>query len=248
MSSWKGWRLTAAGARLQTKVEAGEPLVLKEIAVGSGDAGEDNLADYTSLKKLEQRLPISGKEITDQGTVKITAVMVNTELTEGFFVREMGLYATDPDEGDILYLVAVDSLPDYFPAFNGESAISEEFVINIKVSDSANVVINLDGAALVSSAMLRAEIEAHNTNPYAHAELFKKALNAETAKRLAEKFKLSLAGDVSGSVAMDGSGDVMLQATVAVISNETIAEILDSEYVPGEDAVPLTNSDIDSVF
>lgn len=248
MSSWKGWRLTAAGARLQAKVEAGEPLVIKDIAVGSGEAGEDNLVDYTALKKLEQRLPISGKEITDEGTVKITAIMANTELTEGFFVREMGVYAADPDEGDILYLIAVDSLPDYFPAFNGESAISEEFVINIKVSDSANVLINLDGAALVSNAVLRAEIEAHNTDANAHAELFKKALEAETAKRLAKEFILSLTGDISGKVSVDGSGDVALQAAVGEIPNETIAEILDSEYVPSEDAVPLTSSDIDSVF
>ena len=248
MSSWKGWRLTAAGARLQAKVEAGEPLVLKEIAVGSGDAGENNLADYTALKKLEQRLPISGKEITDQGTVKITAIITNTELKEGFFIREMGVYATDPDEGDILYLVAVDSLPDYFPAFNGESAISEEFVINIKVSDAANVIINLDGSALVSNAVLNAAIAAHNNNPDAHTELFKQAKDAETAKRLAEKFTLSLTGDISGTVSIDGGTDVTLQATVGEIQNETIAEILDSEYVPSEDAVPLTNSDIDSVF
>lgn len=248
MSSWKGWRLTTAGVRLQAKVEAGEPLVIKEIAVGSGDVGTDNLVDYTDLKKLEQRIPVSRKEITDEGTVKITAIMANTELTEGFFVREMGVYATDPDEGDILYLVAVDSLPDYFPAFNGESAISEEFVINIKVSDAANVVINLDGAALVSNAVLQAEITAHNTDPNAHAELFKKAIDAETAKRLAKKFTISLAGDVSGKVSLDGSSDVTLQAAVGEIPNETIAEILDSEYVPGEDAVPLTNDDINSVF
>lgn len=32
------------------------------------------------------------------------------------------------------------------------------------------------------------------------------------------------------------------------ITNETIAEIVESEYMPGEDAVPLTNSDIDTVF
>lgn len=35
---------------------------------------------------------------------------------------------------------------------------------------------------------------------------------------------------------------------VEAITNETIAEIVGSDYVPSEDAVPLTNSDIDTVF
>lgn len=45
----------------------------------------------------------------------------------------------------------------------------------------------------------------------------------------------------------DSKGNVQVELA-DVIPNETIAEILESEYVPSEDAVPLTNSDIDSVF
>lgn len=226
MSKWKGWQLTVAGARLQAKVEAGATLVIKEIGVGSGEVGQDNPANYTALKKLEQRLPITDKEVTDQGVCKITAIMVNSALAEGFFVREMGVYATDPDDGDILYLVAVDELPDYFPAFSGETAVSEEFVVNIKVGDTAKVEINLDSAALVSNAVLDAAIRAHNTDADAHAELFEKAKNAETAKRLAEAFTLTLAGDVSATIDIDGSGDVVLQTKVRAVTENELEEII----------------------
>ena len=62
MSSWKGWRLTAAGARLQTKVEAGEPLVLKEIAVAAM-LGKIILQIIQPLKSLNSVYRLAEKKL-----------------------------------------------------------------------------------------------------------------------------------------------------------------------------------------
>lgn len=45
----------------------------------------------------------------------------------------------------------------------------------------------------------------------------------------------------------DSNGDVHIELGEA-IPNETIAEIIESDYVPSGDAVPLTTNDIDTVF
>ena len=57
---------------------------------------------------------IQGISVTGEGRSRIRISFSNAGLAEGFYLREMGLYANDPYEGEILYAATnADTRPDY---------------------------------------------------------------------------------------------------------------------------------------
>lgn len=69
----------------------------------------------------------------------------------------MGLFATDPDEGEILYSIIFDSRrPIYLPPEGGAVTVSEEFAYNIIVGNASTVFCQrLIRSGLVTAAMLK---------------------------------------------------------------------------------------------
>ena len=67
--------------------------------------------------------------------------MENTELTAGYDIREFGIFATDPDKGEILYSIATASTSDYMPAYNGIAPSVVKMSYYLEVSNAAHVKI-----------------------------------------------------------------------------------------------------------
>lgn len=151
MPNWSGLILTKQGRQLQAKVEAGTQLALTKLKLGSGVLPEGKqLEELTDLVTPKQNIGIATIEAQDDGTCKVSATISNIGLTAGYYVRELGVYATDPDKGEILYLVATDSAPDYLPAEGGATAVSQEFCVYVSVSNTDNVVAQIDAGALAT--------------------------------------------------------------------------------------------------
>ena len=102
MANWNGLQLTNKGIALQAKVQAGTQLHITKLKLGSGvvPSGTD-IKTLTDLITPEQNLGIGGKEAIDD-YCKISSTISNTELETGYYVRELGVFAQDPDEGEIL--------------------------------------------------------------------------------------------------------------------------------------------------
>ena len=66
----------------------------------------------------------------------------------------MGLFATDPDVGEILYLVCVDLDPDKMPNKNASSPVTLTYQFEIVTSNMANVTAVISPAGLVTVSML----------------------------------------------------------------------------------------------
>jgi len=153
MANWSGGLLTTKGQALQAKVDAGQTeLLITKMKIGSGTA--DSLQNLTDLVEPQQNIAISGITAADNLTT-ITGVITNAGLTEGFYVRELGVYATDPDDGEILYSVTADSAPDYLPAEGDSVTVSQEFNYYIAVSNASNVSATLSTSGLVTTGMLQ---------------------------------------------------------------------------------------------
>ena len=67
------------------------------------------------------------------------------DLKNGYYVKEIGIFATDPDEGEILYALAIAETDqwDYMPAFNDllPSTITIDFLL--EVSNAKDVTIHM---------------------------------------------------------------------------------------------------------
>lgn len=154
MSRWGKFTLTNKGAALLSKVQTrGVALSFTNIKIGSGQHSETmDLKELESLAAEKQTIGISSKNVIDSTTCKLVAIITNIGLAAGYYIREIGLYANDPDEGEILYMINYDSVPDYLPAESEGSVVEQDFSIFAKVNDAETVVISVDYNTLAKKA------------------------------------------------------------------------------------------------
>lgn len=175
MPNWNGLVLTKKGQLLQAKVGTGVVLALTKMKLGSGVLPKGtSLEDLTDLVAPEQNVGIASKEVlTDQKMCKISATITNVGLSAGYYVRELGVFANDPDDGEILYAVTSDSAPDYIPSEGGSTAVSQEFAVYISASNASDVKVSIDPGALATMGYVETAIADHNSLATAHENRFK---------------------------------------------------------------------------
>lgn len=154
MSNWGKPVLTKQGLKLQAKVDAGNAMQLTKCRLGSGTIGSgQQLEDLTELVAPVQTLPIASVTYSDDShACIISAVTDNSNVTTGYYLREFGIYAKDPDNGEILYAVASDSEPDFIPAKGTSTVISQEIGVALTFANAANVTaaVNTSATATIS--------------------------------------------------------------------------------------------------
>ena len=141
--------LTKKGIELLAKAQAGKCTIkLTGAVTGSGSYSDDeDLTTMTSLKEPQQTFGLNVVKVQNETNVYAKFVITNKPdngpLTQGYYVKEIGIYAEDPDGGEILYAIAtaVEDQWDYMPSFNGmlASTITVEFLI--EVANASEVVI-----------------------------------------------------------------------------------------------------------
>lgn len=144
--------MTIKGLELLAKAQAeGAIINITRVAAGDGayESGED-LTRLTCLKSERQTFaPDSVTRINDTN-VNVQATFTNypngTPLETGYRVSEVGVFATDPDEGEILYTIATSDEPDYMPSYNGviPSLIPVTFLIEVANADNVTITVDLD--------------------------------------------------------------------------------------------------------
>lgn len=145
--------LTKKGAALIAKSQAGLTTIqFTRFATGNGGYGtSEDLASRTSLKTEKQSFGISTKTIVNNETLVLKIIVSNINLVEGYYIKEVGLFATDPDEGEILYSIAtaVTDKWDYLPAYNDLSPSTITLEYRTTTSNASSVTIQGGTGALV---------------------------------------------------------------------------------------------------
>lgn len=152
MSNWGKPVLTKKGLLLQAKVDAGAEMSLTKCKLGSGELPSgQSLEDLTELITPVQTLGIASVSYSaDDKACEITTVTDNSGLTEGYYLSEFGVYAQDPDDGEILYAVVNDDTPDYIPANGTATVISQELAIALSFSNATNVTALVNTSAIAT--------------------------------------------------------------------------------------------------
>lgn len=159
---WNPSKLTTAGKALLAKAQAGQTSIqITKAQTGSGSySSGENIESRTALKTPKQTFPIQNKVISDaDNTVILKIAITNKSETEtlstGYDITEFGIFAQDPQKGEILYSIATASTSDYMPAYNGVLPSVINMSYYLEVSNAANVTINSAGALA-----LQADLEA----------------------------------------------------------------------------------------
>lgn len=154
MSMWTSCIPTAKGRALQAKAEAGALLRITKMRLGSGETKAEDIETMTELKQPVLDVPISSTSAKD-GICTVKGGMWTSEVATGFYARELGLYAQDPDEGEILYMVSIDSAADFVPPASFKPAYEVSYTMHIGFGSAQNVSINVGSNSLVDVELLQ---------------------------------------------------------------------------------------------
>ena len=179
-------RFTDEGKALQAKAQAGTALKFTKMQLGDGELGSQAIAAMTGLVNPLITVGISDvKAGNNYATVKSN--FSNSGLTTGFFWREIGVFAANPEKpndrnSDILYCYAnAGSLAEYIPAA-GSEIIEKIISIPCIIGDAENVSAEVASGIYATQEELKEHIGNKN-NPHGVTAEQVGALTDESLKK-----------------------------------------------------------------
>lgn len=161
--------LTYAGHDLMAKCFTGNKLDISKVVMGDGELplGIETVKELNSVISPKMTLPVAFRRVDGTGTAVLECEYKNDGLDKGFFARELGVYAIDPDTGDeVLYAYRnTGKYAEYVPAAGSGETINQIYSVIIVVGQIENVNVTItEGVGSVS----RAEYYNHlaDTNPH----------------------------------------------------------------------------------
>lgn len=155
MAEFNAAVLTAGGIELNAKVQSGRcSIAFTKAATGDGSYEDGEvLTTRTELKSKKQEFLISSLSVVNESTTVLRFIVTNHSNTEdlkhGYYIKEAGIYAEDPDKGEILYAIAtaVENEWDYMPAYNNLLPSTNTMDFYTEVSNASDVIIRANPGA-----------------------------------------------------------------------------------------------------
>lgn len=169
MALFTSGALTKKGQALIAKSEAnGTGIKITKAVTGSGTHKDTSPEAIEKLEKLTA--PVQTFAISDlttvqgnEGQVIITVVVNNRGLEKMYYLNELGIYAEDPDDGEILYCVILsENNTVYIPPDNesgGVSTITERIYLEVTNADRTTIETNGAVVSATDFAELRDLVE-----------------------------------------------------------------------------------------
>ena len=226
-------KLTNAGQALYYENLAGAGIKFTTIQLGSGTLG-GSISNLTGLVNPVVVILASTKNNNGQ-YVDISGKFSNAELEEGFFWREIGVFAENPDypedrSKDILYCYQnAYETADFIPVASVET-VEKNITVPVIVGNASAV-----SCTLVKSLIYATEkdLEDHDADPNAHAALLNK-IN-ETLKN--KQDKIAATGILKGSKDQDGN-QIVEAATAGTDYQPATQNLRESADLALEDTIP----------
>lgn len=144
--------ITGKGQALISKVLTGsEGITFTKISTSDEVYELEQLEGKVELEGIKQTSKISKVTRSNDVSVMVEAAFTNTELTEGYYMRTLGLYAVDPDEGEILYALTIETSGNCFmPPYNGLTVSGAYIKLVTSIGNADNVSLEVDQAAVAT--------------------------------------------------------------------------------------------------
>lgn len=151
MAEFKRVVITRNGQTLMAKLMSGTGTVeFTKIGVSSTTYTDTQLESLTSLTGVKQTAPITNIARNNNASVTVEGAISNEELAVGYYMQTIGLYAKDPDAGEILYAVTTASVAGYMPPFNNRTPSGAQFKLTTTVGNAENVTLQIDPSAVAT--------------------------------------------------------------------------------------------------
>ncbi len=144
--------MTVAGLLVLAKGIAGQKINFTRIVMGDGYL-EEGQQPRTLEGVISPRavVDISKIKINGDGTVAIGGIFTNKDEDNGFYYRELGLYADDPEAGEVLYCYGNSGdLAEWIPPTGGSTVLEKTIDIITAIGTAANVTAYINPGAFVT--------------------------------------------------------------------------------------------------
>lgn len=147
--------ITKKGQALIAKVLEGtaKDVDFTKVAASKAAFTVDELELLSTLPDIMQEAEISYKSRTNEVAVQIETAFSNSKLTIGYPMNTLGLFAVDPDEGEILYAACAElSGYCYMPPYNGITVSGAYIRLITTVGNADSVSLEVNPAATATFA------------------------------------------------------------------------------------------------
>ena len=143
MAAFPKMTLTNAGQALQTKVLAGATLTFTRIALGDGQLDGQPISPLTALISQKASVEVDSVRVVNTSTAQVAGFFSNADISTGFWWRETGVFAQDPDAGEILYgYTNAGDAGDYIPTV-ADNRVEKYIYCSIAVASATTVDITI---------------------------------------------------------------------------------------------------------
>ena len=143
MAKFNGYVITEQGRNLIAKGLTGNTITFTKMQLGDGTTSNDGRT-MTALVSTKADLPIIGLSNTGTGIAELRFLINNKDITTGFYIKEVGVFAKGADGVEVLYAYNVSPNPDFIPPFSANNIIEIEYVDSIIVDQVANITASID--------------------------------------------------------------------------------------------------------
>lgn len=148
--------ITTAGLTLVAKGATGSLIKYTRIVLGDGYLGKDQTPRYLSdMVSPRVSIEITKLKVNDDGSAVIGGIFSNKDLNDGFYYRELGLYAEDPELGEVLYCYGnCGDSAEWIPPTGGSSIVEKTIDIVTMIGAAQNVSAYIRSSACATKADL----------------------------------------------------------------------------------------------
>ena len=179
MASFQPFKITTNGLSIQYKAQTGKELKFTKFILGDGTY-TGSIRDLTALVSPKETANVKRLSVTGTGTNKKVIIgfdIDTSKITTGFYLREIGLYAKDPDTNEevlIFYTNAGDTA-DYISNKTSTTISTKMINAELYISDVANITATIDTSMTYATASevnaLSTQLETLQGNVYTKDEV-----------------------------------------------------------------------------
>ena len=210
--------ITSKGKELLSEVATStNKIEFTRVSTSDRTYTEDEIAGLTDLAGIKQTNHISSIAVQAGGKVKIEAAFENRELTEGYFIKAIGIYAKTGNGTEALYAVAIEKTGRYsIPPYNNATVSAVYLKLFLAVDNFEKITLEVSpGAFITSSEIGRIKDEL-------------KRENAETKTKLeqqGESLKQSLAKAIKDIADSKGASTTTFNADGSIVTENSLETI-----------------------
>ena len=155
MNTWENTVITSKGFSLLSKLTQGHTLKITTAEAGTGFVTPGLLAMQTQVSNPVQTLSFRPVSYPEEGKCSLPVFITNDGLETGYEATQIGVYAEDPDDGNILFFIAQSvtaAKGTTVPSAEEMPGYSAEWVFYLQYGQADGVEVTVNPTNTVSRA------------------------------------------------------------------------------------------------